>query len=60
MKNQKKQAGEREIQNGVEMVLKGHDSNGKEVWVTAEYYDKPKMNERKKHQLPPMLRKGKK
>ena len=32
----------REIQNGVEMVLKGHDSNGKEIWVTNAYHDRIK------------------
>ena len=28
--------------------MKGHDHNGKELWVTAKYNDKPKMDERKK------------
>jgi len=32
----------REIQNGVEMVLKGHDNGGKEIWVTAVYQDRVK------------------
>lgn len=32
----------REIQNGVEMVLKGHDRNGNETWVTAAYHDRVK------------------
>ena len=31
-----------EIQNGVEMVLIGHDVNGKEVWVSADYHDRLK------------------
>ena len=48
MKNSKKEIGTREVKNGVEMVLKGHNSSGFETWVTAEYYDKPKFDERKK------------
>ena len=48
MRNSKKEIGTREKQNDVEMVLTGHDHNGKELWVTAEYYDKPKFYERKK------------
>ena len=44
----KKMIDTREIQNGIEMVLKGHDHNGKEIWVSAAYRDKPKINERKK------------
>ena len=31
-----------EIQNGVEMVLIGHDVNGKEVWVSVDYHDRLK------------------
>ena len=30
----------RENQNGVEMILKGHDSNGREIWVTVEYHER--------------------
>ena len=30
----------REIQNGVEMILKGHDSNGREIWVSVEYHER--------------------
>lgn len=44
----KKQPGSREIVNGINMVLKGHDSNGKETWVTAEYFDRPKHNDKQK------------
>ena len=40
MKTTKKQPGTRELKNNIEMVLKGHDHNGKEVWVLATYYDK--------------------
>ena len=47
-KQTKKEIGTREIKNDIEMVLKGHDHNGKELWVTAKYNDKPKMDERKK------------
>ena len=32
----------REIQNGVEMVLKGYDNYGKEILVTAAYHDRVK------------------
>ena len=53
MKTIKKEIGTREIQNGIEMVLKGHNAahisnSGTEIWVTAEYFDRPKMNERNK------------
>jgi hypothetical protein len=44
----KKEIGTREIKNGIPMVLRGHNNSGGEVWVTALYNDKPKMNERKK------------
>jgi len=47
-KQTKKEIGTRELQNNIEMVLKGHDHNVKELWVTAKYNDKPKMDERKK------------
>jgi hypothetical protein len=47
-KQNKKEIGTRKFQNNTEMVLKGYDHNGNELWVTAKYYDKPKMNERKK------------
>lgn len=47
----KKAIGTRETQNDVEMVLKGHDDNGKEIWVTAEYYEKRKSAERKKSNI---------
>jgi len=30
----------REIKNGVEMILKGFDHNGKEIWVTVEYHER--------------------
>lgn len=42
MKNVKKEIGTREIKNGVEMVLKGHNNSGQEVWVTAKYNDRKK------------------
>ena len=48
-KQNKKEIGTRKFQNNTEMVLKGYDHNGNELWVTAKYYDKPKMNERKKN-----------
>ena len=48
MKKLKKEIGTREIKNGIEMVLRGHNNSGAEVWVSAEYYDKPKFDERKK------------
>ena len=32
----------REFFNGVEMVLKGHDNGGREIWVTAAYHDRVK------------------
>lgn len=42
MKNTKKEIGTREIKNGIEMVLKGHNSCGFEIWVTAKYNDRLK------------------
>lgn len=48
MKNQKKQVDTREIRNGIEMVLKGHDHNGNEMWKTTEENDRPKSAERNK------------
>ena len=38
----KKSIGTREFQNNIEMVLKGHDHNGKEIWVSASYFDRIK------------------
>jgi hypothetical protein len=47
MKTVKKETGTREIKNNIEMVLKGHDHNGKEIWITAEYRDRIKSNEKR-------------
>ena len=30
------------------MVLKGHNQSGSEIWVTAEYFDRSKIRDRKK------------
>ena len=39
----------RELQNGVEMVLRGYDNGGREIWVTAEYNDVKKQKSYSKY-----------